>query len=71
LEHRTDSLSAWFRNRDGSYAGDYTSRYRELCAHLGVIATRNNRGVAHENGAIEGPAPALETPAGAAADPAR
>jgi hypothetical protein len=53
--HRTDSLSACFRNRDGSYAGDYTSRYRELCAHLGVIATRNNRGVAHENGAIEGP----------------
>ncbi len=36
-EHRTDSLSACFRNR-----------YRELCAHLGVIATRNNRGVAHE-----------------------
>ena len=54
-EHRTDSLSACFRNRDGSYAGDYTSRYRELCAHLGVSATRNNRGVAHENGAIEGP----------------
>jgi hypothetical protein len=27
-EHRTDSLSACFRNRDGSYAGDYTSRYR-------------------------------------------
>jgi hypothetical protein len=55
VEHRTDSLSACFRNRDGSYAGDYTSRYRELCAHLGVIATRNNRGVAHENGTIEGP----------------
>ena len=54
-EHRTDSLSACFRNRDGSYAGDYTSRYREICAHLGVIATRNNRGIAHENGAIEGP----------------
>jgi hypothetical protein len=54
-EHRTDSLSACFRNRNGSYAADFTSRYRELCAHLGVIATRNNRGVAHENGAIEGP----------------
>ena len=54
-EHRTDSLSACFRNRDGSYASDYTTRYQELCAHLGVIATRNNRGVAHENGAIEGP----------------
>jgi hypothetical protein len=33
-EHRTDSLSAFFRNRDGSYAGDYTNRYRELCAAL-------------------------------------
>jgi len=54
-EHRTDSPSACFRNRDGSYAGDYSSRYRELCAHLGVIATRDSRGVAHENGAIEGP----------------
>jgi hypothetical protein len=54
-EHRTDSLSACYRNRDGSYASDFTSRYRELCAHLGVVATRNNRGVAHENGAIEGP----------------
>jgi len=54
-EHRTDSLSACYRNRDGSYASDFTSRYRELCSHLGVIATRNNRGVAHENGAIEGP----------------
>jgi len=54
-EHRTDSLSACYRNRDGSYAADFTSRYRELCAHLGVSATRNNRGVAHENGAIEGP----------------
>ncbi len=54
-EHRTDSLSACYRNRDGSYAKDFTSRYRELCAHLGLTATRNNRGVAHENGAIEGP----------------
>ena len=54
-EYRTDSLSASFRNHDGSYAGDYTSRYRELCAHLSVIATRNNRGVAHEKDAIEGP----------------
>jgi hypothetical protein len=54
-EHRTDSLSACYRNRDGSYASDFTSRYKELCAHLGVVGTRNNRGVAHENGAIEGP----------------
>jgi hypothetical protein len=54
-KHRTDSLSACYRNRDGSYAADFTSRYRELCALLGLHATRNNRGLAHENGAIEGP----------------
>ena len=54
-EHRSDSLSACFRNRNGSYKADYTCRYNELCAHLGLTATRNNKGVAHENGAIEGP----------------
>ncbi len=54
-EHSTDSLSACFLDCDGSYAGDYTSRYRELCAHVGVIATGNHRGFAHENGTIEGP----------------
>lgn len=54
-EHRTDSLSACFRNRKGNYSSDHTSRYNELCAHLGLTATRNNKGVAHENGAIEGP----------------
>ena len=53
-EHRTDSLSACFRNRNGNFSSDYTSRYSELCAHLGLIATRNNKGIAHENGAIEG-----------------
>jgi transcriptional regulator with XRE-family HTH domain len=54
-EHRSDSLSACFRNRNGSYASDFTCRYSELCVHLGLRATRNNKGVAHENGAIEGP----------------
>jgi hypothetical protein len=49
-EHRSDSLSACFRNRDGSYAGDFTSSYRELCGRLGVIATRNKLGITHENG---------------------
>jgi len=48
-------ISACFRNRDGSYAGDFTSRDRNVCAHLGVIAIRNSRGVAHGNGTIEGP----------------
>ena len=54
-EHRTDSLSAAFCNLRGEAAEDLTERYRALCAHYGMAATRNNRGLAHENGAIEGP----------------
>ncbi|HUD58195.1 MAG TPA: IS21 family transposase [Acetobacteraceae bacterium] len=52
-EHRSDSLSAAFRNLDRDAAEDQTERYEALCAHYGVTATRNNPGVAHENGAIE------------------
>lgn len=52
-EVRTDSLSAAYKN-SGS-AEDFTARYQELIAHYGFIATRNNTGVAHENGAIESP----------------
>ena len=36
-------------------AADLTARYEALCAHYGMQPTRNNRGVAHENGSIEGP----------------
>ncbi|MGH7948091.1 MAG: IS21 family transposase [Candidatus Binataceae bacterium] len=54
-EHRSDSLSAAFRNLDRNAADDLTRRYDDLCAHYGMIATRNNPGLAHENGAIEGP----------------
>ncbi len=54
-EHRTDSLSAAFRNLDENARDDLTSRYDELCRHYGMTPTRNNTGVAHENGAIEGP----------------
>ena len=32
---------------------DLTRRYEELCAHYGMMPSRNNRGVAHENGSIE------------------
>ena len=32
---------------------DLTQRYRELMAHYGMLPSRNNTGVAHENGAIE------------------
>jgi transposase InsO family protein len=54
-EHRTDSLSAAFRNLDRAAQDDLTRRYDELCAHYRMTPSRNNRGVAHENGAIEGP----------------
>jgi hypothetical protein len=54
-EHRSDSLSAAFRNLDSDAREDLTRRYGELCAHYGMTATRNNAGIAHENGAIEGP----------------
>ena len=54
-EHRTDSLSAAFCNLDKAACEDLTQRYEALCAHYGMAPSRNNPGVAHENGAIEGP----------------
>jgi len=51
VTHRTDSLSAAFKNH--SQKTLLTERYSKLCKHYGVKATRNNTGVAHENGAIE------------------
>jgi len=54
-EHRTDSLSAAFRNLDRAARDDLTRRYAALCAHYSMTPTRNQRGVAHENGSIEGP----------------
>jgi hypothetical protein len=53
FEHRSDSLSAAFRNLDHDAREDLTRRYDALCAHYGMQPTRNNRGVAHENGGIE------------------
>ena len=55
LEHRSDSLSAAFRNLDRDAREDLTRRYEELCSHYGMTVTRNNAGIAHENGSIEGP----------------
>jgi hypothetical protein len=52
-QHRSDSLSAAFRNLDRNAADDLTRRYEELCAHYGMTPTRNNPGVSHENGSIE------------------
>lgn len=54
-EHRTDSLSAAFRNLDRPAREDLTRRYEALCEHYGMTPSRNNRGLAHENGSIEGP----------------
>lgn len=53
LEHRSDSLSAAFKNLDAAAEKDLTQRYEALCEHYGMTPTRNNRGVAHENGSIE------------------
>ena len=52
-EHRSDSLSAAFRNLALPDAQDLTRRYEAMATHFGMVTTRNNRGVAHENGAIE------------------
>ena len=52
-EHRSDSLSAAFCNMDRTTAEDLTRRYQELMRHYGMTPTRNNLGVAHENGSIE------------------
>ncbi len=52
LEHRTDSLSAAFKNLS---VDDQTEQYTQLCSHLGMKATRNNKGVSHENGGVESP----------------
>jgi hypothetical protein len=55
LQHRSDSLSAAFRNLDADTRQDQTRRYEALCAHYRMEPTRNNRGLAHENGSIESP----------------
>jgi len=54
-EHRSDPLSAAYKNLDADAQRDFTRSYDDLCRHYGMIATRNNRGEAHENGSIEGP----------------
>jgi hypothetical protein len=54
-QHRSDSLSAAFRNLDRDAQEDLTRRYEDLVRHYGMQPTRNNPGVAHENGSIESP----------------
>ncbi len=50
-EHRTDSLSAAFNNNNDQLRTCYAA----LCDHYHMTATRNNKGISHENGAIEAP----------------
>lgn len=52
-EHRTDSLSAAFKNLSKESQEDMTARYDALCRHYGMTSTRNNRGKGHENGSVE------------------
>jgi hypothetical protein len=54
-EHRTDSLSAAYRNTGGKGRKPLTRLYDDLCHHYRLRPTRNNKGIAHENGAIESP----------------
>jgi len=50
-EHRTDSLSAAYSNTSEERA--LTQAYEALCRHYKMTPTTNNRGVSHENGAVE------------------
>jgi hypothetical protein len=52
-QHRSDSLSAAFRNLGADAKEDLTTRYEAFCGHYGMTPTRNNAGVSHENGSIE------------------
>ena len=52
-EHRTDSLSAAYVNTTQKQR--LTDAYYALCQHYNMRPTTNNRGVSHENGAIEAP----------------
>lgn len=53
LEHRTDSLSAAFKNLNPEAKLDLTTQYESLCKQYNMIPTRNNKGVSHENGSVE------------------
>ena len=54
-EHRTDSLSAAYKNIKKEAAEDLTKKYNEFCSHYKMLPTRNNKGISHENGSIESP----------------
>jgi hypothetical protein len=54
-QHRSDSLSAAYKNSGGRKRKELTRFYEELCSHYRLQPTRNNLGIAHENGSIESP----------------
>lgn len=54
-EHRSDSLSAAYRNLGGRAEKDLSFSYQKLCEHYRMKPSRNNRGKGHENGSIESP----------------
>ena len=58
-EHRTDSLSAAFNNL--AEEQELTQRYKDLCRHYGMRASRCNPGQSHENGSIESRNDSLKT----------
>lgn len=55
LEHRTDSLSAAFKNISRVEQEDITQSYSALCQHYRMTPSRNNPGKGHENGGVESP----------------
>src|SRR6202158_2776059 len=50
-EHRTDRLSAAYRNL--ATKDDEAARYAEFCRHYDMEPSRNNAGVSHENGSVD------------------
>ena len=54
-QHRSDSLSAAYRNLSRQVKEDLTCNYEGLCQQYQMQPTRNNRGKSHENGSIESP----------------
>jgi len=53
--HRTDSLSAAYKNLSDKAKEEFTDSYYQLCEHYSTEPTRNNKGISHENGSIESP----------------
>lgn len=53
--HRTDSLSAAYKNLREKSKEEFTTAYLQFCEYYNVEPTRNNKGESHENGAIESP----------------